>query len=304
MEVIQACEEFVDGVATKDVQLNESVWVRIFLPEVEARSQSCSNGGETEAKGEAPKQKPKPVVLYAHGGAYCFGQPDWPHYHLFCRDMAKLSACIWVSISYRLAPAHRLPAAYDDASFALRWLASQARLQISHSSDAWLAEELADFRNFFLCGESAGATIMLKTAMDAVLPDLAPIRVRGLILLQPGFHSEETSGVDPENEERYLMALPVGKTLSYGPINPVHPSAPPLTPLSAYPHIFLNVAGGDFRYKLTMRFYEAILKICPHVQLLISPGKSHAFHLDFALCPEASDLREQIASFINSCIAS
>eukprot|EP00250_Pteridium_aquilinum_P029112 c38532_g1_i1 orf=32-904(+) len=282
--LVEASGEFVGGVASRDVQLGESIWVRIFLPQSK----------------QVAHEKAKPVVLYAHGGAYCVGQPNWLHYHTFCSTMSIQSNSIWISLSYRLAPTHRLPAAYDDASLALRWLAEQARQQQSHTSHPWLSQELADFSNFFLAGESAGACIVLKVAMDAIVPDLRPVCIRGLMLIQPGFHSEKKRGFDKENDERYGMALPVGETLDYAPINPIHPAAPPLTPLSAYPHIFLNATELDFRYEATLRFYEIVQGVCPDVQLIITPGKGHAFHLEDPLAPEALDLHAQLVSFIHA----
>ncbi|KAI5060659.1 hypothetical protein GOP47_0025079 [Adiantum capillus-veneris] len=288
--LVEACAEFVDGVASRDVQLRDSVWVRIFLP---------------QAQQGAPNT-PKPVVLYAHGGAYTVGQPNWLPFHAFCSTLSKLSHSIWVSLSYRLAPAHRLPPAYDDGSLALHWLRAQAEQQSSCSSDPWLSKELADFSNFFLSGDSAGANIVLKVAMDAASSNLAPLCIKGLLLIQPGFHSEAKRAMmhDKENEERYDRAVPIGETLDYAPINPLHTTAPRLTPLAAYPHIIVNASETDFRYETTIHFSEAIRGFCPHVQLFVSPGKGHAFHLDHPDCPEAHALHAELAKFMNTCTVS
>ncbi|KAI5081497.1 hypothetical protein GOP47_0004680 [Adiantum capillus-veneris] len=286
---VDACAEFVEGVASRDVPLDEDgcVWVRIFRPQ-------DPQGADT---------MPKAVVLYAHGGAYTIGQPHWYPFHAFCSTACKTSHSIWVSLSYRLAPTHRLPAAYDDGSLALNWLRAQALHQHTNSSDPWLSREHADFSNCFLAGESAGANIMLKVAMDAASSDLTPMYIKGLLLLQPGFHSEEkrASAFNEKTEERYNNALPIGETLDYAPVNPVHHMAPPLTPLSAYPHIFINAAETDFRYDMTIRFYDMIKDFCPNVQLSISRGKGHWFHLGEPHCIEAQDLQAEMARFIYKC---
>ncbi|MCO5568462.1 hypothetical protein L7F22_022161 [Adiantum nelumboides] len=223
--LVDACAEFVDGVASRDVRLGNgsSLWVRIFRPQ--------------DPQGAHPK--PKPVVLYAHGGAYTVGEPNWYRFHAFCSTACKSSHSIWVSLSYRLAPAHRLPAAYDDGAVALSWLRAQALHQQTNSSDAWLSKELADFSILLLAGESAGANIMLKLAMDgaASSEQLTPLCIKGLLLIQPGFHSEESrraSAMDEKHAERYAKALPIGETLDYAPVNPLHHAAPPLTPLSVH----------------------------------------------------------------------
>lgn len=294
---VEACEEYKDGVATTDVQLDEQVWVRIYRPQ-------DINGSPRAAK---------PVVLYAHGGAYSFGQPNFHPFHTFCASMCKLSNSIWVSLSYRLAPHHRLPAAYDDGALALKWLASQARQQLSNTSHYWLTADIADFAHCFLAGESAGAAIVLKVARDtaekAALPDLRPLCIKGLLLIDPGFQTEEKRGamvdeeLDVQIDKLYDMALPEGETLDYAPVNPLHAKAPPLEPLAVYPHIFISIADKDFRYDLTMRFYEVVRGFCPHVQLFVTPGKGHVFHLLQPLCPETQRLQLQLANFIQACAA-
>lgn len=286
--LVEANTEFVDGVATRDAWLGDSVWVRIFIPQLPPQSP-----GDEE-------NKAMPLVLYAHGGAYCLGQPDWLSHHSFCSTMCKLSHSVWISLSYRLAPAHRLPAAFDDAALALSWLVSQARQQSTLTSHPWLSGNHADFSNVFLAGESAGANIMLKLAMDNTPSGLEPLCVRGLLLIQPGFHSEEKRSV-MDNLKRYNLALPEGETLDYAPVNPMHATAPPLEPLAAYPHIFLNVADGDFRYDLTLRFYNIVCGICQHVQLFESLGKGHVFHLNDPHCRETIDLYAQLVSFLRAC---
>uniref|UniRef100_A0A7N2N5I5 Alpha/beta hydrolase fold-3 domain-containing protein n=1 Tax=Quercus lobata TaxID=97700 RepID=A0A7N2N5I5_QUELO len=54
----------------------------------------------------------------------------------FCSNMALQLAVVVVSVEYRLAPEHRLPAAYDDAIEALHWIKSyQVGLRASTSVD-------------------------------------------------------------------------------------------------------------------------------------------------------------------------
>ncbi|KAI5081267.1 hypothetical protein GOP47_0004450 [Adiantum capillus-veneris] len=287
---VEACEEFKEGVATTDVQVGDLVWVRIFRPQLEGK---------------------KPVVLYAHGGAYCFGQPNMYPFHAFCASMCWLSNSIWVSLSYRLGPVHRLPAAFDDAALAFKWLILQAKQQLSHP---WLTSELADFSNFFFAGESAGASIVLKVARDTAaaidLLDLGPLCLKGLLLVDPGFHSEEKRGMMVDQdlhiqvEKLYDMVLPEGETLDYAPVNPLHVNAPPLESLAVYPHIFISIADKDFRYNMTMRFYELVRGFCPDVQLYVTPGRSHVFHIFDPLCPEAERLRIRLANFIQAWTAS
>ncbi|MFT4066595.1 alpha/beta hydrolase [Paraburkholderia sp.] len=64
---------------------------------------------------------PFPLILYFHGGGWVLGDLD--SYDATPRAMAMQSHAIVVSVHYRQAPEHRLPAAHDDAFAAWRWLA-------------------------------------------------------------------------------------------------------------------------------------------------------------------------------------
>lgn len=71
-----------------------------------------------------------PVIIYLHGGDFVLFSATTVVFHNFCNDIASQIPAIVVSVEYRLAPEYRLPAAFDDAMFALKW----ARQQVS-----WLA---------------------------------------------------------------------------------------------------------------------------------------------------------------------
>src|SRR5690606_37373836 len=66
----------------------------------------------------------RPALLYFHGGGFLTG--SLAPQHPLCRRLAALSDCFVVSVDYRLAPEHRLPAAVDDAFDALDWLRREA----------------------------------------------------------------------------------------------------------------------------------------------------------------------------------
>ena len=67
---------------------------------------------------------PHPVLLYFHGGGWVLGDQtaDDP----LCRDLCVRTDSVVVSADYRHAPEARFPAAADDASTALAWVADHA----------------------------------------------------------------------------------------------------------------------------------------------------------------------------------
>ena len=114
---------FVEGVATRDVTIDPTtnIWARIFLPKPPSPSSRIG-------------RKKIPLVLHFHGGGFCSGSPHAKAFHTFCSRMASQSQSIWVSVDYRLAPEHRLPAAYDDAFTALMWIHAQSIIQRNSKS--------------------------------------------------------------------------------------------------------------------------------------------------------------------------
>lgn len=94
-------------VLSKDVIINPSnnTWARIFLPR---RHEPVENSSSPPAASKLP------VLVYYHGGGFILLSADMVIFHESCSDLAKTIPSVVVSVNYRLAPEHRLPAAYDD----------------------------------------------------------------------------------------------------------------------------------------------------------------------------------------------
>ncbi|GFY81959.1 carboxyesterase 20 [Actinidia rufa] len=137
---------------------------------------------------------------------------------------AHLPAII-VSVDYRLAPEHRLPAAYDDAVEALHWI------KIAH--EQWLTE-FADMSSCFLMGTSAGGNIAyhagLRVASKVV--ELEPLKIQGLILHHAFFGglgrtgSELRLSNDPivtlsGSDHMWELSLPIGADRDHEYSNPM-----------------------------------------------------------------------------------
>ena len=110
-----------------------------------------------------------PLLLYLHGGGFTIG--SIATHDVLCRELARLSGCMVVSLEYRLAPEHRFPTAVHDSWDALQWLATQAP-QLG-----------ADPARLAVGGDSAGGTL---AAVCAILARDAGLPLALQLLFYPG----------------------------------------------------------------------------------------------------------------------
>ncbi len=106
--------------------------------------------------------EPAPVVVYCHAGGFALGNLDTDHRQ--CVELARRARCTVVSVDYRLAPEHPYPAALEDASAVLRWVAADA------------AALGVDPARLAVAGSSAGAALaacLTHGAADGSLPPVA-----------------------------------------------------------------------------------------------------------------------------------
>uniref|UniRef100_A0A0D9XE24 Alpha/beta hydrolase fold-3 domain-containing protein n=1 Tax=Leersia perrieri TaxID=77586 RepID=A0A0D9XE24_9ORYZ len=286
-----------NGVVTKDVVIDHDTGlsVRLFLP--------------VDAATAAGAGRRLPLVLYFHGGGFCTGSATSPVFHRYAESLASRAAAAVVSVDYRVAPEHPVPAAYDDAWTALRWVASR----YSDDDEPWVAN-YADTTCVFLAGESAGANIVHNLMVrlgtggedDGVGVD---IDVEGVILLQPYFWgaerlpSEKPRGATAAPKVRKEVADAMWPFVTAGAAGNDDPRIdPPADAIASLPcrRALVTVATEDL-LRDRGRQYAARLRDGAwggEVTLVESDGEDHCFHLSPKPNPNTVLLMDHVADFI------
>ena len=135
-----------------------------------------------DAQGELP------LLLYVHGGGFVIG--DLETHDKVCRTLCHEVAAVVVAVDYRLAPEHPFPAAVDDVTRALRWVAGHAR------------ELGADPSRIAVAGDSAGAHLCAVAALRE--RQAIALRAVGLIYPVAQHYSEPSPSMAENGEGKFL----------------------------------------------------------------------------------------------------
>ncbi|KAJ1297881.1 hypothetical protein BS78_01G411900 [Paspalum vaginatum] len=295
------------GVVARDVVVDRAtgVWARLYAPT------SAGGGGRL------------PVVVYFHGGGFCVGSAAWSCYHEFLAQLSARAGCAVMSVDYRLAPEHRLPAAFDDGVAAVRWLRQQANAAGSRGAAPdevswWRAR--CGFDRVFLMGDSAGASIAFHVAArlghgQGQLGALSPLAVRGAVLIQPFFGgeartvSEKTSAQPPRSaltvptsDCYWRLALPGGASRDHPWCNPLSRAAPRVETLPL-PPLLVCISETDVLRDRNLELCRAMRRAGKSVEQAMYGGVGHAFqvlHNCHLSQPRTQEMLAHIRSFVSA----
>ncbi|PIA54192.1 hypothetical protein AQUCO_00900621v1 [Aquilegia coerulea] len=247
-----------------------------------------------------------PIFYYIHGGGFCIGSRTWPNCQNYCFRLSSQLNAVIIAPDYRLAPENRLPAAIEDGFTAMKWLQAES---VSQNPDPWLSE-VADFEQVFISGDSAGGNIAhnLAVQLGAGSVKLAPVRVRGYVLLAPFFGGTVLTKSEAEGpldaflnweliDRFWRLSIPIGETTDHPLVNPFGPVSPSLESKSFDP--MLVVCGGSDLLKDRAKDYAMKLKAWGNkIEYAEFEGMQHGF---FTIDPNSEDsnkLMQIIKQFI------
>ncbi|KAL9240106.1 hypothetical protein vseg_014364 [Gypsophila vaccaria] len=248
-----------------------------------------------------------PLLVYFHGGGFVVESASAPVYHSYLNAVTSKANVIGMSVNYRLAPEHPLPAAYDDSWAALEWVRKGVA-----GDEPWLKEH-ADLGRVFFAGDSAGANIAHHMAKRVGNCDTSDkLILKGLVLVHPFFWGEERIG----SESQKMIASGEGPAGSLANklwklVNPgtsgsddplLNPGMDTELEKLAGEKMLVFVAEQDSLRDRGIYYKEVVLKSGwkGEVDVVETTEENHVFHLINPASPKAAHLMEQFAAFLNS----
>lgn len=146
-----------------------------------------------------------PIIIYFHGGGFVLYSACDVVCNKNCSLMAGEIPAIVVSVDYRLAPDHRLPACYDDAVDAILWVKQQA---VDPEGEGWV-KNYGDLSRCYLGGRGNGANIVFHAALRAMDYNIRPMEIRGLLFNQPLFGGVQRTKSEIKFAADSILPLPV-----------------------------------------------------------------------------------------------
>jgi acetyl esterase len=273
------------------------------------RRASVANVREVELsdRGDAPtiriyqpeaERVPLPTIVWYHGGGWTTGSLETGD--ILARALCSGAQAVVASVAYRLAPEHPWPAAADDATVALKWV----------------AENIDEFGRDAGCiavgGDSAGgnlAAVVAQTAREVGVP------LVGQILLYPFLDLEMNTATSrypslEENARGYYVTLAdlhwcVGNYLPLG-ADPTDPRvSPALHPdLSRLPSAVIAVAEYDPLRDQGLVYADSLRASSVSVSLHDGCGLIHGYCDMVGVVPAARTELEHVVASVRNGFAS
>lgn len=221
------------------------------------------------------------AIVYLHGGGFVLGglrMGDW-----LCSNVALRTGAVVASVDYRLAPAHKFPAATEDAYAALEWAASE------------LPGPLA------VMGESAGAN--LSAVASLLARDRGGPALGCQVLLYPPVDMTDESGcaADPDSPFLTLSEARLYREYYLGEADPADPHVSPLLAKdhSGLPPALIQVGEHDPLRSGAHAYASALRSAGVPVRFTEYVGMPHGF-LNFPnICRAAPQALSELCAFLS-----
>ncbi|OWM83741.1 probable carboxylesterase 12 [Punica granatum] len=279
-------------VLSKDVVVSPepAISVRLYLP-----------------NSPSPSSPKLPVLVYFHGGGFVIETTESPTYHNYLSALAAEARVVVVSVEYRRAPEHPLPAAYDDSWAAIKWVGAHSSGQ---GHEGWLNDH-ADLTRVYFGGDSAGANIAHHMGLrfgeiESSNGTGIGIDLAGLILVHPYFWGDDPlpeEATEPERrallEGLWRLANPTATGCDDPHINPA--KDPGLLKMGCS-RVLVCVAEEDPGRQRGWH-YKEVMEKCGwkgEVEVTEAKGEGHVFHLMNPASENSVAMMKRLVKFMNN----
>lgn len=233
--------------------------------------------------------KPRPAIVFLHGGSWMFGSPSQFHYH--SDYLAKKYGFFAVSVDYRLSGEAKFPAALQDAKCAIRWVRSHAKkLNI-------------DPERVAICGGSAGGHLSSMVATTAGVKayegnggnQAFPSHANAVILFNGEFDMwdlvEKKSLIDAMKQ--FIGGTPEQMPEKYDELSSIK-----RIDVTTPPTLLLHGTEDKcVSHEQAVAFYSRLREVGVHAELAIYEGKPHAW---FNKEPDRTETVQRMEKFLVS----
>jgi acetyl esterase/lipase len=233
--------------------------------------------------------EPCPIMLYFHGGGYVKGGIE--ESDAFCRNLARVTRHLVLSIDYRLAPEHCFPAAFDDAVAATIWAGTRG------------GDLGAPPGPVVLCGESAGGNLAAVTCLRLRADPRVAIRYQVLLqpvvdftLSFPSIGMPSTECLVPRADLAWYY-----RTYCSDQCDPRDPRVSPIyaEDLSGLPPALIIAAEYDALRDEAKAYAERLKSAGVATRYICADGMVHGFLQMRGIVPDAQRATEEIARALN-----
>jgi acetyl esterase len=262
-----------------------------FSGTIEDRTLPGGPGGALPVRIYTPRSEPgsdaPALLVYFHGGGFVVGDPDYTD--VATRILSMKTPAVVVSVDYRLAPEHPLPAAVDDCEFAVSWCYENAEALGACSGPLAVA------------GDSAGGNLSAVVAQRDHAAERGQVGLQ--VLIYPCVdvtRSDRVSQVafgagyglstkDLDDCMRYY--LPPGTDRANSDLSPLCVES-----LAGLAPAVVVTAGFDILRDEGIAYAEALAAAGVAVHHVTEPEMPHGFITMTRLCREAQATLEMISA--------
>ncbi|CAI9098792.1 OLC1v1035499C1 [Oldenlandia corymbosa var. corymbosa] len=281
----------ITSVSSKDIKVSSEVSARLYLPKI-----------------THPSTEKLPILVYFHGGGFCLDSAFASFHHSYLNLLISKANAVTISVEYRLAPEHPLPAVYEDSWAALQWVASNSvadsEIEGNINREPWLIN-YGDFGKVYLGGDSAGGNIVHNMALRTGVENLiGGVKILGAFLSFPYFLDPKTQKGNDDREtlvnKMWMLVYPSAPGGINNPfINPFADDAPDLSRIGVQ-KVFVCTAEKDTLRENSLHYVEELKKSDwkGEVELVDVEGEDHCFHALRLDSEKSQSLLNSLASFI------